>query len=671
MRKFIVLLLFIFFLSSGYSDSAVSNSEIFKNALADFENGKYEESLTHLLKLENEDHLLKDYILLFIAKSYYKLGNFENSSVYFGKLISDYSKSPLVPEALYERALSEFSHKNFSKSLEFLEKYEKTYSSHYNREKALLLLAECYKEQGIPEKELKTYYQLVRNYTDSQDYHNYFGNYEKLLAENPENLKLSQNDKYNFGRDLLRAGRLEYAIKILIRVVNSRGDEQARRLALFNLGVCYFNKKDNVNAENRFKRYIKNYPWSQYSKRAKIYLIRIYDRLNDSEKLYSVSNDILKSYPNSTYYYEALFRTANYQMEFKDFDGAEKKLMKIVKSNNRNWKNDALQKLFWIYFNKGRNKECKDLLKYVPLNSEDRPMFLYWTAQIYQNEGNKKEGERLLKSIIKSYPFTYYGFLAQRKITDFNLSRPVVFPNIKNLDKINNKAIARTRELDNLGLSEYLIYEYKKSGVQKFMNKSNYYYYLARFYSTSGKKFRAYQLIDLYFKRFLVKNSSNIPQDLWEIAYPSYLLEKVTSKVEKYSIDPFLILALIRQESFFEENAISLANAIGLMQIMPDMVNNHRKYTRNDLFDVDINLDIGIRNFYNILKRFNNKAYLAIASHNAGVKNVEEWLGRLNYKNDEEFIEQIPFRETRNFVKRVLTGYYQYKRIYEKRASVN
>lgn len=666
-----LIILLISFLLFGFIKIEDPDTEIFKNALADFEKGKYSESLSGLLKLEKEDNLLKDYIFLFIAKSYLKLGNFENSSAYFEKILTGFSKSLLVPEALYLKGLSEYSMKNFGKSREFLEKYEKSYSNHYNREEALLLLAQCYNQLNIPERELKIYYRLVRDYNESQDYHNYFSNFENLREKYPEYLKLSQNDNYNFGRDLLRAGRLEYAIKILKKVVNSRGDEQARRLALFHLGVGYFNKKDNVNAENRFKRYIKNYPWSQYSKRAKIYLIRIYDRQNDSEKLYSVFNDVIKSYPNSSYYYETLFRIANFQLEFKQFKAAEKRLLEIVKSPNKNWKDDSVQKLFWIYFTQGRNKECKELLKYVPLNSEDRPMFLYWIAQIYQKEGAKNETERLLNSIIKSYPYTYYGFLAQDKIRDFKLSEPVIFPNIKNLGRISINSIARIQELEKLGLGEYLIYEYRKSGARKYLNKSNYYYYLAKFYSTSGKKFKAYQLIDIYFKRFLIKNSSNIPQDLWNISYPFYLFEKVEAKVKKYNIDAFLILALIRQESFFEENAISMANAIGLMQIMPDMVNNHRKYSRNDLFDIDINLDIGIRNFSNILKKFQNKAHLAIASHNAGVKNVENWISRLKYDNDEEFIEQIPFRETRNFVKSVLTGYFQYKRIYEKRASAN
>ena len=152
-------------------------------------------------------------------------------------------------------------------------------------------------------------------------------------------------------------------------------------------------------------------------------------------------------------------------------------------------------------------------------------------------------------------------------------------------------------------------------------------------------------------------------------AYPQEYKDIVSQASEKYNLDEALIFAVIRTESSFNPDAVSSANAMGLMQITKDtffFVND--KDARGDLsvellFEPEVNIDTGAYFLSWLINDFGNLD-TAIAAYNAGRGNVKKWLSDEQYSNDGITLHDIPFKETKNYVRKVKSAYEIYKTLY-------
>ncbi len=162
---------------------------------------------------------------------------------------------------------------------------------------------------------------------------------------------------------------------------------------------------------------------------------------------------------------------------------------------------------------------------------------------------------------------------------------------------------------------------------------------------------------------------SKVPykDELHELYYPQAFWPEVKEASEATSLDPYLILSVIREESRYEPEARSIAGAIGLMQLMPQTARRYNKNIKVHLKDSpelsDARTNILLGSYY--LKQLLNKSGsipLALASYNGGEDAVRDWMKNGKYRTIDEFIEDIPYPETRNYVKKVLTTYFEYLR---------
>jgi soluble lytic murein transglycosylase len=136
-------------------------------------------------------------------------------------------------------------------------------------------------------------------------------------------------------------------------------------------------------------------------------------------------------------------------------------------------------------------------------------------------------------------------------------------------------------------------------------------------------------------------------------------------------LDPYLVASLIRQESEFNPAAISHANAYGLMQLLPEVGKQTAKqikfkhYSTADLLDPSANLKLGAKYFKSMIDEYNGQVEYALAAYNAGTNRVAEWRAAATYKDVPEFVESIPFTETREYVQAIMRNRAMYKKIYE------
>jgi soluble lytic murein transglycosylase len=142
----------------------------------------------------------------------------------------------------------------------------------------------------------------------------------------------------------------------------------------------------------------------------------------------------------------------------------------------------------------------------------------------------------------------------------------------------------------------------------------------------------------------------------------------VVSRYEQKA-DPYLITALMRQESAFNDRARSPVGARGLMQLMPKTARRMERVSKDALYRPDVNIRLGVRFFSGLVEHYGGEAPLALAAYNAGPINVDTWQARYPVQNQLLFVDLIPFRETREYVASIARNYFWYKKLYETQAT--
>jgi soluble lytic murein transglycosylase len=246
----------------------------------------------------------------------------------------------------------------------------------------------------------------------------------------------------------------------------------------------------------------------------------------------------------------------------------------------------------------------------------------------------------------------YYGFLV--KIRFRRLEAPgkidVARPNIP-----KGKVYERIEMLKFLGMNKEAAEEIKM--VLKFTR------------NLQEVKYLGYTAIDIDEYKSIIYFAEGIKnKEFLPLSYPLGYWDVVKKAAESEAVDAYLIAALIREESRFDPMAVSMAGAVGLMQLMPFTSHRITKELKielrddSELYDVRKNILIGTHYLSLLIREF-REIPLALAAYNAGENALKRWLVNSHHKDIEEFIEDIPYKETRRYVKKVLRSYWQYKTI--------
>lgn len=183
--------------------------------------------------------------------------------------------------------------------------------------------------------------------------------------------------------------------------------------------------------------------------------------------------------------------------------------------------------------------------------------------------------------------------------------------------------------------------------------------YVAELSRRNGSMIQPFRILSTAFR----DDPLLISHDTMQVFYPLKAFPSLAAHADK--VDPFLVAALIRQESGFNATARSRVGALGLMQIMPATARRMAKVSKVELLRPEVNIKLGIRYFRGLLDRFGGDAELALAAYNAGPKNVDEWIRRYPTENRLLFLDMIPFTETRNYVALIGRNFFWYQKLYQ------
>jgi soluble lytic murein transglycosylase len=186
---------------------------------------------------------------------------------------------------------------------------------------------------------------------------------------------------------------------------------------------------------------------------------------------------------------------------------------------------------------------------------------------------------------------------------------------------------------------------------------------------------RAVWLAAQILRPVFVQANGRLPnREYWQCLYPLGYWPLVQEQAGKLGLDPYLVTALIREESAFAPRAVSRAGARGLMQLMTqtadEVAREHRMLPGSSaLLEVpEVNVRLGTMYLAGLYRENKGSLILSLAAYNAGSLPVRRWVERYGFADEDEFIENIPYTETRNYVKRVLGSYRRYAALYAPRA---
>jgi soluble lytic murein transglycosylase len=334
----------------------------------------------------------------------------------------------------------------------------------------------------------------------------------------------------------------------------------------------------------------------------------------------------------------------------------------------------ALWRLGWTAYLKGDRREAAAQWSRLAGTASSRAYrlrSLYWHARVTEDLRDRATAAPLYAKVLAEAPRSYYGVLASARVgeaADPAASVGVTLPADPTEAVADDPGFARVDLLRRLGLVESALEELEEVVAQATGDTVRLYGFTSA-YLRDERYHLALRIFRRHFAGLAVSGDPALPRAFWEMLYPFGWRPEVMAAARRTGIDPFLVAAVVREESSYYPRAVSRAGARGLMQLMPATARpmaEHRglAFAGGELLDDPVaNLEIGAAFLAGLLREFKDPR-LALAAYNAGPARLRQWWQARRSDDVEVFVEQIPFDETQAYVKRVMLSWDEYRRLY-------
>jgi soluble lytic murein transglycosylase len=423
---------------------------------------------------------------------------------------------------------------------------------------------------------------------------------------------------------------------------------------------------------------------------------------SDEEAVQRTLNELRQFGPASPWLEQALLSAGNMYLLKRDYDRAidyfrelQQRFPKGGHASSAHWKAE------WLTFRQGRTDDArKGFEEQIALypDSAEIPAALYWRARLAEEEGNPAMARAFYQKLSDRFRNYYYAELGRQRLKV--LPSPGAAspkqgppedgwpqedaPHYPLLDHVSplstggkvtaadppddNLRVERARLLSNGALADMAVRELQAAASQEGGTWAP--PEMARVYQDGGRYDRGIEIMKRATPNYFAVDIPDLPRPYWEALFP----KAYWTDLRKYSVlnglDPYLVASLVRQESEFNALALSRANAVGLMQLLPNTGKTVAKqvklkgYSATQLYTPAVNLELGTRYFKEMVDKYNGQFEYALAAYNAGTDRVGDWLGQGPYRDPQEFVESIPFTETREYVQAILRNANVYRQLY-------
>lgn len=613
----LVLLSILISVSAGDS----GGKEAFAKGRKDLAAGRYSEAVSNLLIAQKEFPLLEDYAMFYLADAYHNLGEHGKSRETVRALIDKYPSSPLQKKARMAEIREEKDISNDGQ-LPLYEAYIKDFPED---DDAYYVYGQLLKKNNQKEKAAAVFRKLyIRAGYLSAAARGELGTDEISTADSVERTSnlIKQYDFEEAERELRKALGL------------SSG--KSRQEILKNLAYALFKQKKYREAAELYGEVNDLF-----------YKARCLYRAGDKKGFETTLNTLTNRNDKKAGF--LLVTVAADRRREKDFDRALQIYQDVLK-NHPSDAEDAFWGIGWTQYLAGNYQQSEETFSRLH-GQYDNPKYLYWQAR--SMEALNKDASGIYTRLTAADNNNFYAVLAYAR------SRRML-PRLSSLNLSDGtpgktRSNERIEALISLDMRQEAVAELAASG-RNTSSIQDLVYSAAKFQELGE------------FKRS-ISLTAKIPysEKMHRFWYPLAFWDKVEQAAKRNNLDPFIILSVMREESRFDQAVKSPAGAYGLMQLMPQTAYRLDRNLKlgihkpSQLTDPKNNIQLGSFYLRNLLDEFHSLAHM-LAAYNAGELAVRSWQQRFDYSSIDEFIEDIPYSETRNYVKKVLTSYFHYKR---------
>lgn len=654
----------------------------FKKGYELFQAGEYYEAINNFkIAIVDTSYPLLDYSYYYIARAYQEKQNYEHALGVHNTVVKYFPESILAPKSLFAIGECQRSLKNY-------EEAAKTYRNFIARFPSNEEVPQARFRLGNALEELEEYIEAARTYRNLDLIHpqSYFA--EKAIERLDRLAKISPLAAYeapaatiyNLGVKHFESRNFSKAKEYFSRLTGFYKKSSFYDEALLMLGRLCLRKGKTNSAISYFKKVIGLDKDSKAE--AMYYLARSYGYLDSPKTAIRTLEKVAALYPNSHSADEALYYIGYFQNELGNTEEAARAYSRLVSSYpNSSFFDEAFWRGGNMLYVKGDYQAAyahfRQALSLPPEKSSDR--LLFWAGKSAERLGKRDEALAAYKAVAEQYEHSYYGYRAREALEKESVpTRPLAITPISQIiEKIGGNSpdtLTHEEKYDELlevGLADeaaeeaLLLVEKVPLSEKDKARIAQYHAYLIK-----GKFAKPIQFADNKLHEAMLSGAlSQVDSRLWKLSYPRGYWQYVEKYAKEYGLDPFLVYAVIREESRFLSRALSRSSAHGLMQIIPSTAKKICKalglrYSRREIYEPALNIQMGSWYLSSLIERFGGNVALALAGYNGGPVRVKKWTQKYAELDMDEFIENIPIQETRNYVKKVMKSYYGYKRTY-------
>lgn len=606
-----------------------------------------------------------DYKFFGQGVNFAKQQDYQNAYYNFGK-VNKFSK--LYPLAIYRQAVCAKELGDTKTAVKKYRKFLSTSSDINFRPAALWELAEIYRKSDKVHASKKIYQRIIKKNPDSDFataskyrmseyskdiklrkkymaeylYAAPIGRFSKACAEKFAKYNLDEDEKHILANSYYLHKEYKKALDVL------KNTKEAKNLLL--VAKCHLAQQDKENAKKYFLSYLKGVEQDGEDINE---AITSYMKISGQTKAQAL-NYLAQNVQNKYSKAGILFNLA----QISDKKIAQNLYTQVLNlTPNGYFAPESLAEIFWHYY---KNKNYTKALSIANNHMQNFPnknssaKIAYFAGKIHLAKNNKRNADKYFSFVLTNYPNEYYAYRANEMLGKRKKSFSIQ-PYRKLAPEENISINTNSYFLDVL--CEFEDFE----AIEDLKINDEFL-----------KSYLAYKKGLVQYSILLAKNALDELGENYrrnpnwaKLAYPIYYQYDINESGERFSINPHFIISLIKEESHFNKNIVSPVGAVGLMQIMPATASfmENRTVNTKDLQNTEYNIHIGTKYIDSIIDGLGNEMF-AVASYNAGYGNVRKWQKQIYDGDLDNFVEDIPFLETKVYVKKVFTSFWNYTRLY-------
>ena len=649
--------------------------EAFAQAYALYSGGKSAEAKELFRKTLEADFRLADYSLYYLALIAFNDSSWNEARQRVAELNGRFPQSLWSQPAALLKAKIDLAEKKYLQASDTLRQLRAEKSAKREiADEALYLQAQIHEAQGEPRRAHALYDDLRNGSPLSRWTSAARKSQARLREQYPELFSFRTLQSLADEADRLIRERQPREAEILYKkLLNNVSEPDLRLRFLAKLAFLYLSIRDRTQAMTLLEQIAREYPETAEAPKALYQIGQIHWNRHDNAQALDYFNRVIEKHPSSSDADRARFAAADIHEFFGRKEEALKLYTSVIKQIPKSpVRDDAAWRLAWLYYRDGEIASAGAAFKTLANQSRNAALgtaALYWQARCAEKSGQEDAATQLYRQVVLGEGESYYQALAHRGLARLGEpdddSRPVK-PRVTEESNPSWTTeiefhLTRARELAALSLHQLAVAELdeingriKPNGRLRTLLMREYFHNRA------------------YGRSLSLANQAPLSQserDLYR--YPLAFWDLIREKAHERELDPYLVVALIRQESLFDTRARSPAAALGLMQLIPPTAARVARQlglavpSQEKLFEPEVNLALGTQYLKDLLQRYSNSWHKALAAYNAGEAAVDRWEREIVTDDIEEFVERIPYVETRGYVKLVLRNHRIYKRLYE------